>query len=71
MTELIVLGISTELKIMFQIFNLQPTVLLVLANRGSSIQNAVNDTSFDTWRVIGIEIKISAGVSRFPVNFRG
>jgi hypothetical protein len=55
------LGITIELKIKCQVVYLNQQVLF-LACGGSSIMKAANNYSFEMWRVVRIEVKISASV---------
>jgi hypothetical protein len=65
------LGITTELKITSQAVCLNQQVLSFLAYGGSSIMKAANNSSFDMWWVVRIEVKISASVGEIFVDFRG
>jgi hypothetical protein len=54
------LGIATELKITSQVVYCNQQVSSFLAYGGSFIMKTVNNSSFDMWRVVRIEVKILA-----------
>jgi hypothetical protein len=65
------LGITAELEITSQAADFFNQILSFLAYGGSSIMKILNQTSFHMWRMVRVEVEVSASMGGFPVDFGG
>jgi hypothetical protein len=63
--------ITVELEITSQATDFFSQISSFLAYGGSSIVKTLDQTSFHMWRMVRVEVQVSACVGGFPVDFGG